>query len=176
MKPRLGVSVLVMPALAGGLALAAGCSSAPQAGQSATPAVQRSQGPASRSTNPQPASPQSANSAGSVAGSSSCRDRAHQTGGSSTRVLSAVQFMSASQGWVVGSDRILHTGDGGRHWSLQFLTKSAAQLDTVDFVDARHGWVAGASELLATSDGGAHWRALAKPCPAIRSMHFVNAA
>jgi len=82
--------------------------------------------------------------------------------------------MSASQGWVVGSDRILHTADSGRDWKVQLRTKTAALLDAVDFVDARHGWVAGASELLATTDGGRHWRALPEPCPAIRSMQFVN--
>jgi hypothetical protein len=89
-------------------------------------------------------------------------------------VLSAVQFVSASAGWVVGSDRILHTADGGRHWAVQFRTSQEADLGTVDFIDAKHGWVTGASELLATTDGGAHWRALSEPCRTIRSVHFVS--
>jgi len=82
--------------------------------------------------------------------------------------------VSASDGWVAGSDRILHTTDAGQHWSVQFLSSPAAQLAAVDFTDARHGWVTGASEILATTDGGAHWRALPEPCQAIRSVHFVN--
>ncbi len=82
--------------------------------------------------------------------------------------------MSASQGWAVGSDRILHTTGGGRHWRTQFVTGAAAQLRTVDFTDSRHGWVTGATRLLATSDGGAHWRSLPEPCQAIRTVHFIS--
>jgi hypothetical protein len=89
-------------------------------------------------------------------------------------VLGGVQFVSASFGWVVGSDRILHTADGGRHWTVQLRTKPTAQLRTVDFVDAEHGWVTGASELLATADGGAHWNSLREPCRSIQTVHFVS--
>ena len=85
-----------------------------------------------------------------------------------------MQFVSASDGWVVGSDRILHTTDGGQHWTVQFRTSPAAHLGAVDFTDARHGWVIGSTELLATTDGGAHWRSLPEPCPAVRTVHFVN--
>jgi photosystem II stability/assembly factor-like uncharacterized protein len=97
------------------------------------------------------------------------------SGGSSPQAnLSGVQFVSASDGWVAGSDRILHTADGGRHWVIQYLTRPAAQLGTVDFVDSRHGWVTGTSEFLVTTDGGAHWRSLPEPCQVIRAAHFVN--
>jgi photosystem II stability/assembly factor-like uncharacterized protein len=89
-------------------------------------------------------------------------------------VLNAVQFVSPSAGWVVGSDRILHTADGGRHWVVQLRTSQGAQLGTVDFIDASDGWVTGASAVLATTDGGAHWRALPEPCRAIRTVHFVS--
>ena len=91
-------------------------------------------------------------------------------------VLTGVQFVSASTGWVVGSDRILHTTDGGRHWDIQYKTATAAQLSNVDFADASHGWVVGASTVLATSDGGAHWRLLGEPCQVIRAVHFVSPA
>jgi hypothetical protein len=77
-------------------------------------------------------------------------------------------------GWVVGSDRILHTTDGGQHWTVQFRTSPAAHLGAVDFTDARHGWVTAASQLLVTTDGGAHWRSLPEPCRAVRTVHFVN--
>jgi hypothetical protein len=89
-------------------------------------------------------------------------------------VLNAVQFVSASVGWVAGSDRILHTTDGGRHWVIQFRASEAAQLGTVDFVDASDGWVTGASEVLATTDAGAHWRSLPEPSRTIRTVHFVS--
>jgi photosystem II stability/assembly factor-like uncharacterized protein len=88
--------------------------------------------------------------------------------------LNAVQFLSASNGWVVGSDRILHTTDGGQHWTVQLRTSQAAGLGGVDFTDAMHGWVVGAKDMLATTDGGAHWRSLPEPCPMVRTVHFVN--
>jgi len=138
---------------------AAGCSSAAPAGPSA-PSAGRHQDHS--------ASPAPTESCG--AGSGASAPQQHP-------VLSAVQFVSTSTGWVVGSDRILHTADAGRHWAVQFRTSQAAQLETVDFVDASHGWVTGASELLATTDGGAHWRAVPEPCSggrAIRTVHFVS--
>lgn len=133
---------------------AAGCASAvhPQA----SPAPGASSSP--------PASP-SCDGTGQLSEGAQARQRS---------VLSAVQFVSASQGWVVGSDRILHTADGGRHWVVQFHTGQTADLATVDFTDSRHGWVTGASEILATADGGAHWRSLPEPCQAIRTVHFVS--
>jgi photosystem II stability/assembly factor-like uncharacterized protein len=85
-----------------------------------------------------------------------------------------VQFVSASDGWVVGSDRILHTADGGQHWTVQFRANPEARLRAIDFADAKHGWVVGAKQMLATADGGAHWRSLPEPCPAVRAVHFVN--
>jgi photosystem II stability/assembly factor-like uncharacterized protein len=107
----------------------------------------------------------------------SCRSGAsagEAAGAGRQPTLNAVQFVSASDGWVVGSDRILHTTDGGQHWTVQFRTSRAAGLGTVDFTDARHGWVTGATELLATADAGAHWRVLPEPCPPVRTVHFVN--
>ncbi len=90
--------------------------------------------------------------------------------------LNAVQFVSASVGWAVGSDRILHTADAGLHWATQFRTGRKAGLAAVDFTDARHGWVAGAAMILATTDGGAHWHALPEPCEPVRAVHFVSPA
>ena len=104
------------------------------------------------------------------------RVRAGQGPASQQPFLSAVQFVSASTGWVVGSDRILHTADGGRHWDIQYRTAPAAQLTAVDFTDASHGWVVGASTVLVTTDAGAHWRPLAEPCRVIRAVHFFSPA
>jgi len=95
-------------------------------------------------------------------------------GAGPTSALNAVQFVSASNGWVIGSDRILHTADGGQHWTAELRTSPSARLGAVDFTDARHGWVVGAKELLTTTDGGTHWRSLPEPCPAVRTVHFVN--
>jgi hypothetical protein len=159
---RLSGASGLLTALILGLAavLAAGCSPAVPAGQSAPSASQHPD----RSASPSP-SESCGGASGSAAGAGASTQRP---------VLSAVQFVSPSAGWVVGSDRILHTTDGGRHWVVQFRTSQAAQLGTVDFIDASDGWVTGASEVLATTDGGAHWRALPEPCRAIRTVHFVS--
>ncbi len=112
----------------------------------------------------------------SASPSRSCGTAAAQGQASQRPVLTGVQFVSATTGWVVGSDRILHTADGGRHWDIQYQAATAAQLTAVDFTDASHGWVVGASAILVTTDGGAHWRPLAEPCQVIRAVHFVRPA
>ena len=72
---------------------------------------------------------------------------------------------TASVGWVVGQGggrRILHTGNGGRTWTSQWLPAKtlAADVDGVTAKialacgqtgDGRHAMVA------RTRDGGAHW-------------------
>jgi len=130
----------------------------------------RSHPPAGGDSHPPTASP--ARSCGPATGPAASGAAQGQAG--SKPVLTGVQFVSASTGWVVGSDRILHTTDAGRHWHVQYRTNAAAQLTAVDFADASHGWVAGASTLLGTTDGGAHWRPLAEPCQVIRAVHFVS--
>ena len=145
-----------------GLALAAGCSGSPPGAGGATH-------PASASPSRSCGTAAGAAGAGAASGSGQGQD-------SQKPVLNGVQFVSASAGWVVGSDRILHTADGGRHWEIQYRTAAAARLTAVDFTDASHGWVVGASTVLATTDGGAHWRPLAEPCQVIHAVHFVSPA
>jgi photosystem II stability/assembly factor-like uncharacterized protein len=86
--------------------------------------------------------------------------------------LTGIQFTSADQGWAVGQDVILATGDGGAHWRVQL--SGGLNLTDVDFVNGQDGWAVGNSSLLATTDGGAHWTALPEPCPVIRSAHFIS--
>ena len=84
-----------------------------------------------------------------------------------------VHAVSADRAWLLAagpgdSSRIYHTGDGGRHWTLQFRNPdSSAFYDALDFWDARHGIVVGDAVrghmmILTTEDGGATW----KPMPA----------
>ena len=155
------------------LALAAGC------GTSQTHAGGASRSPG-RSASPSPArsaSPAPSRSCGASDGSGGATaQQAADSSGPAKPTLNAVQFVGSAEGWVVGSDRILHTADGGRHWVTQYLTSNKAGLATVDFTDASHGWVVGATTILATSDGGAHWRALPEPCDQVRAVHFFSAS
>jgi photosystem II stability/assembly factor-like uncharacterized protein len=82
-------------------------------------------------------------------------------------------FLDADHGWACGQsfaeergDAIIHTDDGGVHWTVQ-PTVDAAGTDygftSICFTDAQHGWAVGVGEagdsvLLATVDGGLSWR------------------
>lgn len=110
--------------------------------------------------------------------SSTCRHGAGVSardvfGGYGRDALTGVQFVSASQGWVVGQRVILATSDGGATWSAQ--DRGSLNLTSVDFVSRDAGWAVGLDALLATTDGGRHWAALREPCLPIRSVHFVSA-
>ena len=78
---------------------------------------------------------------------------------------------------------ILHTDDGGEHWSRQ-ESGVVCTLRTVSFVDARTGWAAGgmawpflhdsSGVVLCTYDGGRTWQREPVLMPAIRKMRFVS--
>lgn len=81
-------------------------------------------------------------------------------------LLTAVHFATATEGWAVGHDGvILHTVDGGGHWSVQRNAAAggryAPPLLAAWFRDVHEGWAVGAFGLvLHTIDGGAHWEDL----------------
>jgi photosystem II stability/assembly factor-like uncharacterized protein len=85
-----------------------------------------------------------------------------------------VQFVSASQGWVVGRREILATTDGGTNWTVQ--DRGDLNLVSADFISSTTGWAVGTHTLLFTDDGGEHWSALPEPCPTLQSVHFVSAS
>ena len=172
-RPAVARPAVARPAVAGllglALAFAAGCASSHTQATGAGPSASRSAShspPPAVSPTPSPSCSTSDGSGGTTGAS----------GGRAQPTLTAVQFVGSSDGWVVGSNRILHTADGGRHWVTQYLTSDAAGLATVDFTDASHGWVVGATTILATTDGGAHWRALPEPCDPVRAVHFFTAS
>jgi photosystem II stability/assembly factor-like uncharacterized protein len=90
----------------------------------------------------------------------------------------SVTFVSASQGWVLGSATcagapcaaIARTTDGGRSWSgipapdtsIAPLGQSPSGVSGLRFADASNGWAFG-PELWATHDGGATWRTVTLP-------------
>jgi Photosynthesis system II assembly factor YCF48 len=87
--------------------------------------------------------------------------------------LAAVQFVSATTGWVAGADRVLATTNAGATWSVQRVARGA-HYSEVDAIDSRHAWVVGRDQVIATTNGGATWRRLPEPCAAITSVHFVS--
>jgi photosystem II stability/assembly factor-like uncharacterized protein len=83
-----------------------------------------------------------------------------------------VQFVSATQGWVVGTSAILATTDGGAHWTTQL--SGSLNLGEVDFVNGQDGWAVGTTSLLATTDGGVVWTPLPEPCPVVGGVDFFS--
>lgn len=74
-----------------------------------------------------------------------------------------IWFLDAQRGWAVNSNgQILHTGDGGDHWSVQ-MQAPAVYLRCVGFGGAQRGWVgtlAAGQRLFRTTDAGGHWQAV----------------
>ena len=78
--------------------------------------------------------------------------------------LEAIQFASSNDGWAAGGGEIVHTTDGGAHWTSQLSTGNGAEITGLSFADSRHGWATTFGFLPAlspavyhTTDGGAHW-------------------
>jgi len=87
--------------------------------------------------------------------------------------LTAVSFADAQHGWAVGHwGVVLHTRDGGEHWTLQRSdTRVDQPLFSVHFKDAREGWAVGLWALmLHTLDGGATWTPVALPADGSQRM------
>jgi len=178
LKPTTSMSTVVVAA--GVALLAVGCGTAstshPAAAFNGQSSLARSSAPAASTPASAVSSPAAATSAPSAASSCAGSGGAavYAAPGIPVQVppLDAVQFVSATQGWVAGSGRILATADGGQSWTPQYA--GPAKIDQVDFTDGQHGWAVGTSSLLGTTDGGATWTALDDPCGSIRSVHFVT--
>ena len=98
--------------------------------------------------------------------------------------LGDVWFVDPQHGWAVGDfGVILHTDDGGQHWSPQ-VSGVTCTLSSVCFVDARTGWVAGgmaypylhdsSGVVLSTRDGGLSWQREPVLLPALRKIRFLT--
>ncbi len=84
-------------------------------------------------------------------------------------VLEDVDFVNANEGWAVGDGGlILHTEDGGEHWSLQ-PSGTGADLQAVSFVEGGSaGWAVGSDgTVIHTRDGGRTWEPQSLPAPGI---------
>jgi photosystem II stability/assembly factor-like uncharacterized protein len=76
-----------------------------------------------------------------------------------------VDFLSATNGWVVGSDAtILRTADGGKTWQTQFAQVGGASLfDVCVLADGKTGWAVGASGTVLRTTDGATWTRVLSP-------------
>jgi len=90
-----------------------------------------------------------------------------------------MQFLSATQGWVVTGDAssstLFHTTDGGRRWQRQ-LDGVTGEGWALRFFDARRGVVYARDRLgpalWRTADGGQHWTRTIVPKPTAPSLIF----
>jgi photosystem II stability/assembly factor-like uncharacterized protein len=162
MRSRL---LIAGPMVVAAVLLAAGCSSARPGRQ---PAATRTIAAAASA----PASP----SASAPAGTSCAGTPASQLviGDFGASALTDVQFVSSTQGWVVGRSEILATTDAGASWTVQ--DRGDLNLVSADFISSTTGWAVGEHTLLFTDDGGSTWTRLPEPCPALQSVHFVSPA
>jgi len=98
--------------------------------------------------------------------------------------LCDIWFGDPQHGWAVGDQGvILHTDDGGQHWSPQ-ISGVTCTLSSVCFVDAHNGWAAGgmaypylhdgSGVVLCTRDGGIHWQREPVLLPALRKIRFLT--
>jgi len=74
-------------------------------------------------------------------------------------ILSAVDFVSITRGWVAGyAGRIQRTDDGGFTWKVQRIEHKNEIINSIFFLDHEHGWAVGSGGLLlATNNGGESW-------------------
>lgn len=92
----------------------------------------------------------------------------------STGDLTAVTFVNANTGWIVGGGGlILHTSNGGARW-IQQESGVTGGFNAVRFVSTTTGWIV--SPILHTSDGGETWtpQAAEPGCTGLRDLHFVD--
>jgi photosystem II stability/assembly factor-like uncharacterized protein len=90
--------------------------------------------------------------------------------------LRDVSFTDSSNGWALGSEKLLSTSDGGGTWTQHPVEKSWRLLDSLSFADAEHGWILSGHNrsLLMTSDGGTTW-SMGPPIPAKPVLFSVTA-
>jgi len=89
--------------------------------------------------------------------------------------LTAVSFADDKTGWAVGHDlAILHTGDGGSTWTLQYHEPTQARPWLgVLALDAQRAYAVGAyGAFMATVDGGTTWTAVTAPALLDDGLHL----
>ncbi|MCC6701788.1 MAG: PKD domain-containing protein, partial [Fluviicola sp.] len=95
-------------------------------------------------------------------------------GGSWPREQNALDFVSSSTGYSVGSNgRILKTIDGGNTWSL-LSTSTTAEFWDVDFTSTSTGFAVGNQRILKTTNGTT-WTSTTFSGKVFKTVHFPSA-
>ncbi len=91
--------------------------------------------------------------------------------------FSDISYVNEQNVWAVGSNGfIIHSGDGGVHWDVQFKD-SDAWFNGCFFLDDQVGWVVGWDEVYHTTDGGETWKIQDTPNPlqlSLNEVFFIN--
>lgn len=92
--------------------------------------------------------------------------------------LHNIFFANDSVGWILSHNAgvVLHTTDGGEHWSVQTRLDSVT-FEDIYFLDTQTGWISAENGLLfKTTDGGTHWRKqhIADKKSWIYGIHFFD--
>jgi len=91
--------------------------------------------------------------------------------------LTAVSFVDAKDGWVVGHDAVVqHTADGGKTWTLQnFQPELENPFLSVLAIDKDHAYAVGAYGLFyKTEDGGGTWSEVNAPVIKDAGLHLYS--
>jgi len=100
-----------------------------------------------------------------------------QPGCRSSCAAARLQFLSATQGWMLLDGQASQTSDGGRTWTTPLTSTLPGPLSDLHFVDIRRGWgVVNNGNIYATSDGGVTWTLSSAPAQAYSSVRFANAS
>jgi photosystem II stability/assembly factor-like uncharacterized protein len=73
----------------------------------------------------------------------------------------ALQFTSATEGWLVLNSQLAHTIDGGASWNRPLLPSALSAVYDMSWGDASHGWAVGWNNstyaLYSSADAGRSW-------------------
>ncbi len=75
----------------------------------------------------------------------------------------ALNFTSATEGWMVINGLLEHSTDGGATWAMPLTNASMTGLQGMSWGDATHAWTWNYGTLFVTADAGATWTAAVLP-------------
>ncbi len=85
--------------------------------------------------------------------------------------IAATTVVSDKVAWAVGSGGVFRTADGGRSWSLAYVSPEPL-FGIAAATDGLHGWaVGGLGTILRTEDGGATW--LTQPTATVANLSHI---